>query len=55
MVHDAASIRACSFRLILSLATAKRYKVFSHDVNQTDVHSKPPLSPKGFLPPKKKT
>lgn len=40
MVHDTSTMRASSVRIILSVASVKGLRIFSHDVNRAYVQSK---------------
>lgn len=53
MVHDTATLRSSSVRLLLSIAAVKGFRVFSHDVNQAYVQSKDKLTRQVFIMPRK--
>lgn len=49
VIHDTATLRAASIRLILSAASFHRFRLFSHDVTQAYLQSKYLLTRKIFI------
>lgn len=53
IVHDTATLRASSVRIVLSTAATHDFKLFSHDVNQAYLQSKYKLTREVYIRPKK--